>query len=720
MKRLFLVLLTTLFFYVVSAGEVPKRDAEIVAVNYYYQAVNSFDTHNYVNYTDIRLNCIVNPEVDKSSHFYAFNINDDQGYVLVSSSDAVKPILAFSFEQGFNNGNIAPGQQLFLDYFNESIKTALDNNIQADEKASAEWNSLLSYKPGETYKQKTTVPSLLGEIKWNQSSPYNGMCPEADGTPAGYGGRCPVGCVATAMLQVMKYYNWPAQGEGSYFHSSWWNGGHGNYNINFGQSTYDWYSIPNSGSGPNDELAKVNLHAGVAVKMYWTASGSGTQTSEVEDALQNFFRYKDDVVVRSKGAYSENNWKTLLRNQIDARQPMVYSGSPSGGGAGHAWNCDGYMDDDHFHMNWGWGGYGDGFYTLDNLNSTATPGAPDDNFNASQQAVINIYPDGNYPTFCSGTKLITGHQGSFGDGSSTSNYQNNQNCTYVIKPECGQIINLRFDEFNLAAGDEVRIYDGDQTSDILVETFDMNNEPGSDQYTFEKGALTIRFITDGSQNSEGWAVNYSVRHCKTNISMTEPSGVFDDGSGVCDYESSTVCSWIIEPPGATEISIDFTKFLLAGGADFVRVYKSSVSGANLLYTFTQANPPSSSIVINDPKAAIQFFADAGDVNDGWEISYTTNTTGIENDNLYQRISLIPNPGNNNSVVMVESNENSTAVLQIYNILGKLINSVKVNITEWENAININEISNRKLNNGVYLINVETESNTYSERFIIME
>ncbi len=720
MKRLFLLVLTAFFVFAVFADVVPKRDAEIVAINYYYQAVNSFDSDNYFNHTDIRLNCIANPEVDKSSHLYVFNINQDQGYVLVSSNYAVKPILAYSFEGEFNVGNIAPGQQMFLDYYNESVNFAIENNLLPEGKAMEQWNELLSYRPGDAYKQKTTVPSLLGPIKWNQNSPYNGMCPTASNTPPGYGGRCPVGCVATAMLQVMKYYNWPAQGQGSYTHPSFQNGWHGTMSINFGQTNYDWYSIPNVGSGPNDELAKVNWHAGVAVRMWWGANGSASQTSNVVTALKSHFRYKDDVVLRSKGSYTENNWKTLLRGQIDTKKPMVYSGSPSGGGAGHAWNCDGYQGNDHFHMNWGWGGYGDGFYTLDNLNSTATPGAPDDNFNSNQQAVINIYPDGDYPTFCNGTKLITGHQGSFDDGSSTSNYQNNANCTWVISPECGQVINLRFDRFSLAAGDEVRIYDGDQTSDVLVETFNMNNEPGTGQITVDKGAMTIRFITDGSQNSEGWTVNYSVRPCRTNISLTEPSGVFDDGSGSCDYEPSTVCSWIIGPPGANQIQIDFTKFEIAGGVDFVRVYKNSIASANLLHNFTQGSPPNGTITVDAPVAAIQFFADAGGVDSGWEVSYTSDATIVEELVTEQKISLLPNPGNNNSIVLIESMNNEDAVFQIYNILGELINTVNINIKVGENVINIGDITKRKLDNGVYFINVETDSNIYSERFIIME
>jgi hypothetical protein len=150
--------------------------------------------------------------------------------------------------------------------------------------------------------------------------------------------------------------------------------------------------------------------------MSYAADGSGSLTEYIETALKNYFRYSSSTNYVTKSSYTEANWKSLIYAQIDAGIPLVYSGNSSE--SGHAWNCDGYQDDS-FHMNWGWGGAGNGYYALDELISTATTGGPENNFNQNNGMIINAYPEGTYPVYCPGTVVVTGPEGSFGDGSST-------------------------------------------------------------------------------------------------------------------------------------------------------------------------------------------------------------------------------------------------------------------------------------------------------------
>lgn len=717
MRKLFCVFILFIFYSTfLFAGFVPKQDAKVVAKNHFYQSLLSFDNSKNLSLDKISLQCIINPETDKSFNYYVFNVNGDNGYIVVSSSSYIKPVLAYSFESGFNVGNIAPGQQLFLDYYNEAISTSLED-VNQNSTTHPEWIELKNFNEDLKVKQKETVGPLLVGINWNQTWPYNAGLPTASG---GSGGHVVVGCVATAMLTVMKYYNWPPSGEGSYFHSSWANGGHGNHTVNFGNATYNWENIPLTASGQyNEELAKVNYHAGVAVRMWWSANGSGSQTSHIVNALESYFKYSPDVKLRSRTNFNNAQWKNMIKAQVDAKKPIVYSGSPSEG-AGHAWNCDGYQGDDHFHMNWGWGGAGNGFYTLDNLNSSATPGGEENNFIYSNQIVIDIYPRENYPSFCSGSRLITGTEGSFDDGSSTSQYLPNSNCTYIINPECGSIVSVEFYKFDLAQGDYIEIYDG-EGYDLLIETFDEDNLPDASQTRSTRGAMTIKFRSNAGAVAGGWGMSYTVDNCRTNIIYTEPEGSFDDGSGICNYSSGTVCSWRIEPEGVNYIEIDFEKFDLATGADAVSIYRNTMSGSNLIASFSASNPPEDPVYVNAEVAIIQFFAGSSSAGgEGWEISYTSGVSNIEQTNILGDLTIFPNPGDNASEIIFDSEKNTNASFSIYSLLGELVAQNQINVVTGSNNIKISDIANNKLDSGVYFVNIEVENNIFTEKFVILK
>ncbi|MDD3860960.1 MAG: C10 family peptidase, partial [Bacteroidales bacterium] len=609
MKRLLVFLLSLLIAPYFYAAKVPREYAQVVALNHYYQCVKSLGDE--IKQTDLQIKCVQEVSLDSDACYYIFNINNDEGFVIVSADDNIKPILAYSLQSGFNIGNISPSQQSLLNYYSEMNKAALEEKLIVNQDIKNEWIQLANFKPEDQFKQKTTVEGLLDPIIWNQSYPYNAMCPTADGTYTGYGGRCPVGCSAIAMLQIMKYYNWPATGVGSYTHTSDENGGFENFYVNFGQNTYDWYSMPDDGQQYNEELAKICFHAGVAIRMWWSPEGSAAGPEDVAYALANYFRYQDNIQLVEKDSYDEENWKELLRNHIDSKKPIFYVGYSDE--AGHAWNCDGYQGEDHFHMNWGWGGYGNGFYTLDALGTQATPGSGEGNYCYWQHALINIYPEGSYPVYCSDITYIDGTDGSFDDGSSFYNYENNSNCTYIIEPECKQIVFLEFTKFNLGNGDIINVWDGDVLDNVLLASFDSQNPPQDEELVAISGKMTISFITDAANAAEGWAVNYRTRTCNSNSILTQASGSFDDGSKDCDYSKSTFCSWYIQPPDVNRIEISFDYFDLGGNIDFVKVYKNSISTANLLEVYDLNNAPQNPITVQSGVAIVQFFASSTSV-----------------------------------------------------------------------------------------------------------
>lgn len=712
MKKLLLFPVILLFSISVFADFVPRKDAEKVAKNHFYQSINCIKS---VDWENIQLNCIYDPTQLQDINYYVFNINGDQGWVIVSSDNSIQPILAYSFEGGFNNNNMSPAQKEMLNYYKDCIKFAAETNMQASLKGSSEWSELLSYDYKSGLKQKTTSPNLLKNINWNQDWPYNSQCP-ADSE--GINGHVPVGCVATAMLQVMKYYNWPASGEGSKYHGTWANGGYGNITINFANQTYDWYSIPNEASSyVNPELGKINYHAGVAVAMYWGPDGSGSQTSRVDDALEDYFKYSTSAQYVEKDVYSEVSWINMIKEQIDENRPIVYSGSSST--VGHAWNCDGYQDET-FHMNWGWGGAGNGYYTLDDLTSTATVGGPENNFNINQSMVIDIYPRESYPVYCNDTRVLTGKEGSFDDGSSNQDYQANQSCVYVIEPSCGEVVSVSFYEFEVAEGDELILFDGDETSSTVIAAFDEDNIPTTSKYTAGNGALTMRFNTNGTANDQGWSADYSVENCKTNIVYTDGSGSFSDGSGVCEYSNSSVCSWYIQPENVNWITLNFDEFDLAGNIDYVAIYNTNTNSANQIATFNANNPPSDPISVNTDSLVVLFFTDSNNSADGWELSYTSSLSDVEQNKFLSNYTIMPNPGNTNSRLEFTITNNSETIITVTNILGEVIAVKEYSLIAGLHNFELNEIIEGELQAGVYSISVNANNQTKTQKLVVVE
>ncbi|PLX08480.1 MAG: hypothetical protein C0596_06380 [Marinilabiliales bacterium] len=199
------------------------------------------------------------------------------------------------------------------------------------------------------------------------------------------------------MAQIMKFWNYPTTGTGfhSYNHDQY-----GTLSANFAATTYDWSSMPNNINGANTAVATIMYHCGVAVEMgygptssgsYVIISGSPTPEQCSEYAFKTYFGYDPTTLQGLKrDNYSDSNWINILKTDLNARRPIQYAGFGQGG---HTFVCDGYDNNDYFHMNWGWGGYCDGFFTLDALNpGTGGTGAGAGTYNEGQQALIGIQP----------------------------------------------------------------------------------------------------------------------------------------------------------------------------------------------------------------------------------------------------------------------------------------------------------------------------------------
>lgn len=354
-------------------------------------------------------------------HIFDFN---GTGFVIVPADDRVMPVLAYSFTDPFP-AELNPELGYWLRGYNAQIaavgKSALPRNSQWD-------RPLLDPEPDSTV-DLTGVPAML-TTKWNQNNPYNKFCPYDSSEHS----RTVVGCVATAMAQIMKYWNYPAYGEGSHSYTpTQWHSSYdfGTLTADFGNTTYLWEYMPDeldqlARTFQRDAVARLSYHCGVAVDMmYGTSSqgGSGAYTSCgnwasacATNAFWQYFKYDTSLYFASRDHTGNDSlWRALIDEQLAQGHPLYYDGSDTSGG--HAFVLDGSDTNGRYHFNWGWGGSGDGFYTIDNL----APGSGGDGgnatytFNHSQGAIFGIKPAHEetfdtadyYDTVCSNNQFTT-------------------------------------------------------------------------------------------------------------------------------------------------------------------------------------------------------------------------------------------------------------------------------------------------------------------------
>ncbi|HSO25023.1 MAG TPA: C10 family peptidase, partial [Methanobacteriaceae archaeon] len=214
----------------------------------------------------------------------------------------------------------------------------------------------------------------LIKTKWGQGQYYNDSIPEYKGS------KMPVGCVATALAQIMKYYNYPPIGSGNNFYES----PYYDYKVNadFGNTQYHWELMPDEISGINNYIAQLCYHVGVAISTDYDPSGSAAGGILATEALIKYFNFSDRPRIFST-TYCENNcfsWKDSLKNEISQKRPVLMEGDNLNSG-GHEFICDGYQDE-YFHFNFGWNGAGDGYYYLDDIHG----------FNNDKRFTTNLRP----------------------------------------------------------------------------------------------------------------------------------------------------------------------------------------------------------------------------------------------------------------------------------------------------------------------------------------
>lgn len=399
MKKIILALALIVCFNVVFSNPVDTITAKKVAVNFWRQnntgpVVNGKTLRFQRETPDFRLL----PTDTLFSEFYIFNSVNGKGFVIVSANDNAIPILGYSMENSFQIENMPPNLKYWLEGYEQEIQNA--DFVRCSDEIRSDWGMLLAGEPLPV-KSTTNVTPLL-TTHWDQSWPYNLSCPydyDAEDNTL-------TGCVATAMAQVLKYWEYPQIGTGSH---TYIDPNYGMQSMNF-ETGIAWNEMLNDYSTSTSytlmqasAISSLMYMCGVSVDMNYGVYGSGISNfiNEYgllplpcpETALKTYFNYSDNLEGISKSDFTSAQWISILKNELDSDRVILYTGHDANNTSAHAFVCDGYSNNNNFHFNWGWSGYCDGYYSINNLApGSGGSGSGNGNYTYGQQAIIHITP----------------------------------------------------------------------------------------------------------------------------------------------------------------------------------------------------------------------------------------------------------------------------------------------------------------------------------------
>ena len=316
--------------------------------------------------------------------FYVFDNEIGPGFVIVSGDDAVQQILAYSFDSNFKADNIPSNLAWWLDTMNSQVV-----NLR---------------KTGEVASDAGLIPgttALLYETaKWSQSSPYNDQCPGK--MYLGKMEHAVTGCGPTAIAIVLRYKEYPRAGTGTTPEYTTAQDDLTVYARELGQE-YLWDEMPLYTpfekawtDVQKEQVSRLIADIGAAAHVQYGLDATSIFSTSVVPTLTEYFGFDKSAYLAERNYYSDKDWLPMIMQELEENGPVIYSGSSSD--VGHMFVLDGYDSNKYVHVNWGWGGSNDGFYSL----SSMSPGHPDanpgstahnDGYNRHNDAVLKLIPD---------------------------------------------------------------------------------------------------------------------------------------------------------------------------------------------------------------------------------------------------------------------------------------------------------------------------------------
>lgn len=691
---------------------------------------------------------------------YRFSVGE-KGFIIVSATELANPILAYSLESNFKEGI---GADLYTEKYAEQISYLMKNPEAALAKRNS-WSHYLAsdFVPYSAAKGNPCVEPLVTTL-WTQDIYYNEMCPTNPLSTYSIDSRSYVGCVALTMANILYYYRYPDHGYGivSYIPKEY-NEEHSEViytyprqTVNYGQAQYDYDAIANQLYSYDGELAKLLYHCGVSVRMSYGHDGSGSQSEYAMTALQDHYFYSDLAQFRSVSDVSAEDWVAMAKAELDAHRPLFFSGQSASAG-GHAWIVDGYTtinDNTYFHVNWGWAGSDNGYYTIDNMLSS---GYGNFNVSGTNTMMTSLMPDSaEIAKPAESSKRVTASFGTISDGAGNMKYAQNSNRRWVIACPDATSYKFTFSKLKVKEGDKVIIYNGGTEASGIKKQYSGDylmaacndysplgdaihagfvGEPLPDPVSVTADSVLIVFTsTANSETDYGFVLNYEVTGINqngcTDQTLTDGYAVLTDkpGNATGDglYALDNVCEYTLNLRFTNQLVCAFHKFDLKQG-DFVDIYNqaSSTSGSKKLLAHFDADNLPAEVYTYDvntfnyagspiSRFIIRFVTDNKDAGTGFEFEYYAKNTGISQfDNV--EVSVYPNPATSYINVEVAADEAQQFNAKVVDMMGK---------TVYEDQINHNggsemyQIPVNTFAKGVYFLHLNSTSGSHVQKFIV--
>ena len=628
---------------------------------------------------------------------------DGTGFVIVSASQRVMPVLAYSFDENFEM--IPPVRDIFH-YYEQVVRATETGDAPTDAKSVAKWERYLSeqFTPKAP---KTAVRGPLLTTRWNQNKFYNTYCPWDVAAGPYYDYRVPNGCVALACAQIMNYHRYPDHATGA---TTYLPPGYPRQTVFFTQHHYYWDAMCNQPESYACEIAKLAYHFGVAIQMGYTADGSGAQTSDARQQMREKFGYdasiaQYDVYLNDTTGTAVAYYTDLLKNEIDLRRPVYYSGCSNT--SCHAYVLDGYDDEDRFHLNYGWGGASNGDYALTNF----VAGNTHYDYNAS--CIIRIFPSGAVPaTYCQGHQRNTASFGYVADGSPTAKpYQANPDCSWMVAAPNANTYHFKFDRLDLNPNvDFVTIYNGPTVESGVAATLTGTQVPTA-TYNVEADSVLITFTSTGAatENNDyyGFLISYDSEllepSCSGAHNVSDWHTILSDNSGDgTPYRAQTNCTWNVTLQYIAGYAFNFTKFDLGYG-DFVDIYNANSNPPTLYQRFDIYNMPVGIYNVDFRKMKINFVSDNYDQRDGFELSYYA-IDAVEDHSGLEDISVYPNPATDDLYMSFSLTESATVRCRLTDLAGR---TISVESFAADAGTNLHTLNVASLAPGFYILEMST-------------
>ena len=326
--------------------------------------------------------------------YYVFPNANSKGFTIVSGDDRLPEIVGYSSQGSYDENNLPEGFVSFMKAYQNLYNMVNLGDAEAL-KNLAEIKAWRNKKNASAASTSAVAP-LLGNIEWDQTSPYNNMCPRYDSVHV-----AATGCVATAMAQVMAYYKYPKQLKADIpGYVNRWNGIPMEIpTITREEGIYDWDNMlpkynkeANATQQQKDAVAKLMYHCGAAVQMnYGPESAAAVSATK----LAKYFGYDADLMMDlNRATFTLDKWMQIIDTELAAGRPVLYGGQASDGG--HQFVCDGKDGEGLYHINWGWSGSQNGYFDLSLLNPEkggTGSGNSTEGYNRLCSMTIGIAPD---------------------------------------------------------------------------------------------------------------------------------------------------------------------------------------------------------------------------------------------------------------------------------------------------------------------------------------